>query len=785
MIVDGQRHDAGRLGAWLRQARSTAGMTQEELAEQSGVAVRTIGDLERGRTRKPYARSVRCLAAALGVPFPSEAWSATGQPPGSGADGAARAEPRQLPPAVRAFTGRTAEMAALTGFLDEAEAGRRLVVISAIGGTAGVGKTALAIEWAHQLAGRFPDGQLYVNLRGYDLGQAVPAAEVLVGFLRSLGVPSQDIPSESGDRAARYRSLLAGRRVLVVLDNAGSAEQVRPLLPGAPGCAALVTSRDALSGLVARDGARRVNLDLLVEAEAVGLLRTLIGDRVDADQLAAARLATQCCRLPLALRLAAELAAARPDVPLAELAGELADRQRRLDLLDADGDPRTAVRAVFSWSYRRLEPAAATTFRRLSLHPSGEIDRYAVATLAAVTAEQGGRLLDQLARAHLVQRVGPGRYAAHDLLRAYARSLADEHDPPEEQRAALTRLFDYYLYSADAAMGILYPAERHLRLRGVPAGIPMPPLRGQAAARTWLDAQRAGLVAVCAYMADHQWPDHATRLGTALHRYLSSGGHDVEAAAIYGHAYRAARRTGDRPAEATALSNLAVLDWQQGRYQQATARSREALALYREAGHTHGQACALNNLGLVESSRGRHQQAAGHYRQALALFREAGLQTGEECALANLGFTALQLGRYQQATGHYRRALALSRKIGHQIGTAVALNGLGEILLATGQPGQARAQHAAALSLAGEIGNQREQARALSGLGYACHALGQPEQGRRHWDQALALYDRLGALRRTGSAPGSPPCRAPRPRVTSPCSGRPIGASNAEGTRAQ
>ena len=371
------------------------------------------------------------------------------------------------------------------------------MVISAIGGTAGVGKTALAVQWAHQVAGRFPDGQLYVNLRGYDPGQPVTAADALAGFLRALGVPGQDIPAEEDERAARYRSLLAGRRMLVVLDNAGSVEQVRPLLPGAAGCVVLVTSRDALAGLVARDGARRLDLDLLPLPDAVGLLRALIGARVDADPAAAAALAERCARLPLALRVAAELAAARPDVPLAELAGELADQQRRLDLLDAGGDPRTAVRAVFSWSYRHLDADAGpgVPAGRPAPRPRLRPARRRRADRHHRGAGPPG-CWTVLARAHLIQPAGPGRYGMHDLLRAYAAELAATEDGEEARRAALTRLFDYYLAGAAAAMDALYPAEQHSRPRPPASAQPVPPLPTAATARDWLDAERASLVGV-------------------------------------------------------------------------------------------------------------------------------------------------------------------------------------------------------------------------------------------------------------------------------------------------
>jgi DNA-binding SARP family transcriptional activator len=366
---------------------------------------------------------------------PAESWV-----PGSARP--APAGPRQLPATVRHFTGRAAELAALTRLLDQAgEEAPGTVVISAIGGTAGVGKTALAVQWAHQIAERFPDGQLYVNLRGYDPARSVPATDVLAGFLRALGVPGPDIPAEQDERAARYRSLLAGRRILVILDNAGEAELVRPLLPGNPACTVVVTSRDSLAGLVARDGAVRLDLDLLPEGDAVSLLRALIGGRVDAEPEAAHVLADRCGRLPLALRVAAELAASRPAAPLAELTAELSVQQKRLDLLDAGGDPATAVRSVFSWSYRHLGAPAARAFRLAGLHPGPDLDSYAAAALTGSTVEQADRVLDVLARAHLILAARPGRYGMHDLLRAYALELAAVHDGEGEQQAALTRLF--------------------------------------------------------------------------------------------------------------------------------------------------------------------------------------------------------------------------------------------------------------------------------------------------------------------------------------------------------
>jgi transcriptional regulator with XRE-family HTH domain len=442
----------GAARRWLAERRKALGLTQEALADLMGVERSTVVRWERGETaplpfiRPKLARALRVSADRLGELL------VAGAPPGpdpSGPESGSR--PRQLPPTVAGFTGRAAELAALTKILDGASA-PETVVISAIGGTAGVGKTALAVQWAHQVAGRFPDGQLYVNLHGYDPDRPMPAADALAGFLRGLGVPGQDIPPGEDERAARYRSLLAGRKLLVVLDNAGSVEQVRPLLPGSPSCAVLVTSRDSLAGLVARHGATRLEVDLLPPADAASLLRALIGQRAKDDPGAAGTLAAQCCRLPLALRVAAELAIARPGVPLADLAAELADQQRRLDLLDAGGDSRTAVRAVFSWSYRHLEDDSARAFRLAGLHPGPDFDPYAVAALTGTKLEQARTALDALARAHLIHPAGRGRHGMHDLLRAYARELADATDGEEEQNAALTRLFDYYLHTADTTV---------------------------------------------------------------------------------------------------------------------------------------------------------------------------------------------------------------------------------------------------------------------------------------------------------------------------------------------
>jgi DNA-binding SARP family transcriptional activator/Tfp pilus assembly protein PilF len=654
------------------------------------------------------------------------------------------AVPRQLPSAARQFVGRTAELARLSAFVDETQGAAGAVAISAISGTAGVGKTALAVCWAHQVADRFPDGQLYVNLRGHDLGQPMLAADALAGFLRALAVAGREIPPEADERAALYRSLLTGRRMLVVLDNAESVEQVRPLLPGSPACAVVVTSRDTLSGLAARDGARRLDLDLLPLSDAVGLLRALIGQAVDADPDAAVALAARCCRLPLALRVAAELAADRPDVSLADLASDLTDQQRQLDLLDAGGDPRTAVRAVFSWSYQHLDAGAARAFRLAGLHPGPDLDGYAAAALTASTVDQADHVLALLARAHLLQSAGPGRYNMHDLLRAYASELVTVQDGDEKQQAALTRLFDHYLHTAAVAMDTLFPGERHRRPRISPPATPVPPVTDSAVALAWLDAERATLVAVAVHAASHGWPGHATRLAATLFRYLDNGGHNPEAITIHSQARHAARHAGDPTAEAEALTSLAVLDLRQGRHLQAAAHLQQGLALFRDAGDRSGEVRALGNLGILSLQLGHYGQATGHLQQALALFREIGDQAGEARALASLSMIDFQLGRYEQATGHIHRTLALFREAGDRTGEAHALSSLGEVDLRQGNSRQATRHLQQALALFREIGSRSGEARALTGLGDAALREGRYEQAADYQRQSLAVCSEIG-----------------------------------------
>ncbi len=685
----------------------------------------------------------------LAVPAPA--------PPPDG--GAASAAPRALPDAVRHFTGRGDELAVLTGLLDQpAGHARRMAVISALGGMPGVGKTTLAVRWAHQVAPRFPDGQLYVNLRGYDLGSPMPPEDALAGFLRALGVSGHDIPAGVDECAARYRGLLAGRRMLVLLDNARSVDQVRPLLTASAGCMTLVTSRDAMAGLVAREGAQRIELDLLPLPEAAGLLGTLIGERTTADPGATRALAEACSRLPLALRVAAERVAATPGTPLASLAAELTEERLGLDLLQPDGDQRTAVRAVFSWSYRQLPEAAARAFRLAALHPGPDLDAYSVAALIGGPPEQAAELLGQLVQASLIQPSGSSRHAGdrytrHDLLRAYGRELATATDAENERRAALTRLFDYYLHAASVATNTLYPAD-HPRPapprpdtphQETPHPVsPVPPLTTPAAAQAWLDAERASLVAVSAHAARRGWPGHASRLAVTLHRYLDTGGYLSEAITVHNAGRRAARRVGDRGAIAEALNSLGHADLRQGHHQQAIGRFQKAHAHSRAIGDKSGEANALGNLGIVSMRQGAYQQAARHFELAAGLLRQTGDRAGQARALGHLGMLAMHQGRYQQAADYQRQALIIFRAIGDRSGEAHGLSTLGTISGRQGGYESAADHFRQALSLFRAAGDRSGQAHALTDLGDVDLRRGHFDSAARHHLRSLTLFHETG-----------------------------------------
>jgi tetratricopeptide (TPR) repeat protein/transcriptional regulator with XRE-family HTH domain len=779
---------AGFLRALRRRhgrRQGTAEPTYRELAAATGWSHGIIGEYLAGRILPPTDR-FDVLIRLLGATAAEQGALATARDrveegrrrstPTRNGSASGTPAPRQLPLGVFGFTGRAEELAEMDSLLGQP------VRICAVAGTAGVGKTALAVRWAHRVADRFPDGQLYLDLRGYDPGQPVAPADALGRLLRGLGVEAADIPNDLAERSARYRSVLADRRVLVVLDNVSGADQVRPLLPGAPSCFVLVTSRDDLAGLVAREGARRIGLGTLTAAESAELLRTLIGARVDEDAQSAASLAERCLRLPLALRIAAELATAHPATTLADLLADLRDEQQRLDLLDATGDARTSFRSVFSWSYRHLSAEGARAFGLLGLHPAREIEPYAVAALTDLGLDQARALVGELARAHLIEPSGAGGYAMHDLLRTYAVERAHAVCPPDVRHAALSRLFDHYLYTAGAAMDTLFPHERGSRPETPPLRTPAPRVDDRDRAMRWLDEQRASLVAVAVYAARNGWPQHSIDLSCTLWRAFEVGGHYQEALAVHTSAASAAdehgydgadvlanlggihwwlgnhrraqayfeqslhghRHSGDQDGEARALARLGLVYERLGDYRAALTRLRDALAIYRRTGNRHGEGSQLVNIGTLHRRLGDYAQAAEHHRQAAAVFVEIGEPRLEGYALGNLGAVYNLLGRHAEALAHLEQALSNCRLAGDRGGEGSALGTIGAIYGRWERYPQALDHLHRALAISRETGDRSLETETLNTLGETLRALREPQAALARHRDALASAEQAG-----------------------------------------
>jgi DNA-binding SARP family transcriptional activator/tetratricopeptide (TPR) repeat protein len=658
----------------------------------------------------------------------------------------ASAVPRELPGDVAAFTGRSAELAELDRILlrqpnhpDDAKP--TAAVISALSGTAGVGKTALAVHWAHHVTGSFPDGQLYVNLRGYDADQPMPSTNALAAFLRSLGVPGQDIPPLETERAARYRSLLVGMRMLIVLDNASTDEQVRSLLPGQHGCAVVVTSRDSLAGLVVRDGAARVDLDLLPAADAIALFRELIGARVDAEPAAAAALTEQCARLPLALRVAAELAVGRPDVPLANLVTELASQQHRLDQLHAGGDPATSVRAVFSWSYQQLSAGAARMFRLLGLHPGPDVSVPAAASLAGVSEPDARGLVRELARAHLIAERVPGRYGMHDLLHAYAAEQARAHDRHDERVAAIGRVLDYYLHTAARAALLLMPSKEPIILAPPRPGVTPAQPADHAQGMAWFEAEHQVLLAAVSLAAGSGLDSHAWQLPWALASFLQPRGHLQEWAAIQRTALAASIRVGDGAAQALCSRLLAAACTDLGDYDQARGHYASSLTLYQQLGNRLGEAKTHQNLCGLAEAQGRYADALGHAEQALRLYQSIGDQASEAVALNAVGWCHGLLDDYEQARAFCRQSLTLCGEIGYGWLEGTVWDSLGYAEHHLGNFAEAAACYERAVGIARVAGDRIYEAEALIHLGETRLADRHPNRAREAWQQALIILD--------------------------------------------
>ncbi|GHE36143.1 SARP family transcriptional regulator [Streptomyces longispororuber] len=655
--------------------------------------------------------------------------------------------PAQLPADLPVFVGRGDEMGELDDLLDRLAPRAGAVTIAMITGAAGVGKTALAVHWAHRWADRFPDGQLFVNLRGFAPGgTAVTPAEAVRGFLDAFAVPPQRVPVSVEAQSALYRSLLSGRRVLVVLDNAAHAEQIRPLLPGAPGCLVLVTSRSRMPGLVAAEGATPTVLDVLPAAEARKLLASRIGPyRVSAEPRAAGELITRCGGLPLALAIVAARAATHRDFSLGALADELTTNHTALDLSTGD-DQATDMRAVFSCSLRTLDTAAARLFRLLGLHPGPDITLPAAASLAAVPEPRTRRLLADLARVNLVTEHLPGRFACHDLLRAYAVELAEVHEPPAERGAATRRVLDHYLHTAYQAARMTDPhrdtvtsSQEQIEPGSVPEHVP-----DQDHATAWLATEQRVLLAAVQLAVDTGFDAHAWRLAWCLTDFLDLRGCWQQQLTMQTSALEAARRLDDPVGLAHTHRILGRCCARLGRTADSRRHFETALALFHDVGDLVGQAHTHRLLTLLLCRLHRYQECLHHALLAFEMLRAADHRDGQARALNMIGCAYADLGDQQQALAYCRRSLVLARQLGDRYCTANALDSLGFAYARLGQHRRAVDHYDRALRLHRDSGDRYYETETLTRLGDSHQALGDLPKARDAWHRALAILDHLG-----------------------------------------
>jgi tetratricopeptide (TPR) repeat protein/transcriptional regulator with XRE-family HTH domain len=780
-------------GGLLRQLRAEAGLTQDELAEAARVSQRAVSDLERGINRTARKDTALLLAGALGLDGPTAdlfVAAARGRGPAGdvlaakqGPLGAfAAAATRALPRDIASFTGRQAELARVLEPAGALAPDGGLVGIHAIDGMAGIGKTTFAVHAAHRLAGGFPDGQFFLPLHAHTRGQRpVDPADALASLLLTAGVPAAAIPPGVEARAGRWRDQVAGKKVLLLLDDAAGHEQVAPLLPGTAGSLVLVTSRRRLAAL---DDATVISLDTLPPGEAAALLARLAArPGLRAGDAAVGELTRLCGYLPLAIGMIASQLRHHPAWTAANLAADLAAARDRLVLMHAEN---VSVGAAFDLSYADLTTGQQRLFRRLGLVPGPDFDAYAAAALGDTGLENARRHLGELYDQHLIGEPAPGRYRLHDLLREHARTLAAADDDTADSDAATGRLLDHYLHIALAA-------GRHF---DTPPGIDREPLPGHPPAQApdlstlgqaaaWLEAERANLHAAADYAATRARSRHAVAIPAAMSGFLATRGHWDQSTVLHQTALAAARQAGDRLGEADTLSELGALQGATGNYPTAAATLARAFALYREAADLSGQAhvlnrlglvhiltgdyptaaashqqalavarsasnrpeeaVALNHLGLVQQLTGDHTAAAASHQQALALYRDLGDLPGEAHSLNDLGVVQQETGDYPAATASQQQALALFRDLGELLGHAYALNDVGLVQQETGDYAAAAASHQQALELFEDLGSLLGRAEALNRLGELSLRMGATAQARDQHTQALAIARDISA----------------------------------------
>jgi tetratricopeptide (TPR) repeat protein/transcriptional regulator with XRE-family HTH domain len=767
-------------GRLLRRYRHAVGLTQEELADRARISSRAVWDLECGRTHRPRRSTVNALVAALELSESDATQLARAARLAPGTDGAAgcvgeednernsrdagdpgrsrahgddwltNVPPAQLPHDVAGFVGRRSELAqmnaAVASRLTSSRSGPMAIIV--IDGPPGIGKTALAVHWAHQTAHTFQDGQLYIDLHGFSSRRpCLSPADALRHLLRGLGVAAERVPADLGEASAMFRSLVAGKRALLVLDNAADPAQVRPLLPGSPSILVVATSRNRLSGLIARDGAHRITLGVLSHEESAAALAHVIGpERIAAEPAAAADVATLCGHWPLPLRVAAERAAARPRIMLADLVRELTVEQDQLDALATDDDVITAVRPALSWSYEALPDDAALMFRLAGLHRGPDLSIPAAAVLADTTRTEALRLLTMLASVHLLEEAACGRYRFHDLLHAYAVERAGTEDSAQRRDAAVHRIALWYLQAADAADRLLIPGRRRPPLQRADHGHQPLTFHSRGQALTWCEQERGNLVAMVQMAAEHQQHEVAWQLPAALWGFFDLRKHCADWMTTHRIGIASARRAGSKMGEAWLLNHLGTNYWRKGQFDDAITSYRQALTLWRDLGDRRNEAGTMNNLGVVASDLGRFHDSISYLSQCLAVHHALGDRRGEALALNNLAETYREMGRPDFAVVPLERAVAIQRELMDRshIGEGMTLHSLGAAYLAIGDYGLAITHLQASLGCLRGAGDRYGEGVTLHSLGAAYRLAGRHEDAITHLACAVQVKRELG-----------------------------------------
>lgn len=739
-----------RFAERLRNLTDKSGFTLRDLEKESKLSKSTVHNALQGKHFPRLATVIKIVNTCGGDPEQwRDEWAKVNElrrkPLAPDDNQWQQPPPRQLPATVADFVGRASELDILAKQLDKMAQGPSIVVITSIAGTAGVGKTALALWWGHHVSDQFSDGQLYVDLRGHSPNEPRQSGDALAQLLGTLGVPAERVPGDEDERAGLYRSLLAGKKLLVLLDNAASPDQVRPLLPGSPDCLVVVTSRGELPGLCASNDARQIVLDRLAPEEAVELLRLIIGRaRVDAEPDAAVEIARSCAHLPLALRVAAQQALASPQQTLTEISDQLATAQRRLDLLTtSDNDQSMNVRAVFSWSYRALPTEAARLFRLLGLHAGPEINVPAAAALAQVNGTEASELLDVLASAHLLERVGERRYRFHDLLRDYAaeQATADETEP--HLSAAITRMLDMYLHAADAADRTLTPDRLRAPINRPRPSSDLPTFTTYEQALTWFDLEHANLTAAARQAAETGQHDIAWKIPSTMSVYCYIRKPWTDWITSHEIGLAAARHCQEPFGQAAMLTGLGAAKYELRQYQQTVDNLQLAHKLWQDIEHRWGEAITLNILGSAHRDLRQFDRAITCFQQALDIWPEIEHTWGKGVTLHNLGTTYRDLGQTTKAISWLHEAITTRRTMPDRYGEAWALHDLGTIHAKLHQPDQATDYLGQALTIRQQIGDRHGEAQTRYELGRTMNTAGNPDAAVAHLRQALTIFDDL------------------------------------------